>query len=132
MTEVITEPIVETVPKIDFDSLQAELEEVKGKLPKEKSEGEIALEKKQQELFAKEVQLELKSAGLEQFASLIKVSDTDDLVETIKNLSKVVSEIKASTGYVPNEHKKQDAYSVAEQKKDVGGMLSVKLANLFK
>ena len=132
MTEVITEPIVETVPKIDFDSLQAELEELKGKLPKEKSEGEIALETKQQELFAKEVQLELKSAGLEQFASLIKVSDTDDLVETIKNLSKVVSEIKASTGYVPNEHKKQDAYSVAEQKKDVGGMLSVKLANLFK
>ena len=132
MTEIITDPIVETVSKVDFDALQVELEEVKGKLPKEKSEGEIALETKQQELFAKEVQLELKSAGLEQFASLIKVSDTDDLVETIKNLSKIVSEIKASTGYVPNEHKKQDAYSVAEQKKDVGGMLSVKLANLFK
>ena len=136
MTEVITEPIVEpvieTVSKVDFDSLQAELDEVKGKLPKEKSEGEIALETKQQELFAKEVAFELKQAGLEQFASLIKVSDTEELTETIKTLSQVVSDIKASTGYVPNEHLKQDAYASAEQKKDVQGMLSSKLANLFK
>lgn len=42
-----------------------------------------------------------------------------------------MNEIKVSTGYVPSEHAKQDAHSEAEKKKDVGGMLSAKLAKLF-
>lgn len=132
ITDPIAEPVVETVSKVDFDALQTELNEVKAKLPVVKSEGEIALETKQQELFTKEVQLELKQQGLEKFADFFKVANVEELAPQIEKFNLLLAEVKASTGYVPNEHKKQDAYSVAEQKKDVGGMLSVKLANLFK
>lgn len=115
-----------------LNPIKTELEEVKGKLPKDLTDEEKALQQKQQELFVKEVNLTLKENGLEKFASIVKVTNEDELKEVVTSLSSIVNEIKVSTGYVPDNHKNSDAYSVAEQKKDIGGMLSVKLANLFK
>ena len=123
--------VQETVSKQEYDSLVTQMEELKSKLPQEKSESELAIEAKEKELFQKEVSLTLKESGLEQFAEIIKVSDADELNATVDVLKKIVNEIKVSTGYVPTEHAKQDAYSEAEKKKDVGGMLSAKLAKLF-
>lgn len=115
-----------------LNPIKTELEDVKGKLPKDLTDEEKALQTKQQELFIKEVNLTLKENGLEKFASIVKVSNEDELKETIQSLSTIVNELKVEMGYVPDNHKNSDAYSVAEQKKDIGGMLSVKLANLFK
>lgn len=112
--------------------LQTELQEVKGKLPKDLTDEEKAIQTKQQELFVKEVNLTLKENGLEKFASIVKVTNEDELKEVITSLGTIVNELKVEMGYVPDNHKNSDAYSVAEQKKDIGGMLSVKLANLFK
>ncbi|MEK4030765.1 hypothetical protein MKZ02_19805 [Pseudobacillus sp. FSL P4-0506] len=123
--------VQETVSKQEYDSLVTQMEELKNKLPQEKSESELAIEAKEKELFQKEVNLTLKESGLEQFAEIIKVSNSDELNTTVDVLKKIVNEIKVSTGYVPSEHAKQDAYSEAEKKKDVGGMLSAKLAKLF-
>lgn len=123
---------IETVEKAQYDALVTELEEVKGKLPKELSDDEKAIQTKQAELFNKEVQLELKSAGLDKFASIVKVGDSDELQETIKTLSQIVNDIKVSTGYVPNDHKQQNEYDVFASKKDTKGMIGSKLANLFK
>ena len=90
---------------------------------KEKSESEIALETKQQELFTKEVLLELKSAGLEKFADIVKVTNSDELVTTIETLTSIVNEIKVENGYVPDNHKSTDAYNTAKSKGDTKGMI---------
>ncbi|MGE6259217.1 hypothetical protein ACQKCU_15145 [Heyndrickxia sporothermodurans] len=100
--------------------------------PKDLSDEEKAIQEKEQELFDKEISLTLKENGLEQFASIVKVTNTDELKEVIKSLTGIVNQLKIDNGYIPNDHKKQDAYTVAESKKDVGGMLSAKLANFFK
>ncbi|PAQ14979.1 hypothetical protein CD798_08000 [Bacillaceae bacterium SAOS 7] len=131
-SQVHDESKQETVSKEDHDQLLAELEELKGKLPKEKSEAELNIETKEKELFQKEVSLTLKENGLDQFATIVKVNDSDELNTTIEALTQIVNDIKVSTGYVPTEHGKDDAYTVALKKKDVGGMLTNKLQNLFK
>lgn len=122
---------VETVPKSEYDSLVAELEDVKSKLPKELTEEEKQLQQKQRELFNKEVELELKSEGLEQFKDIIKVSDSDELKETIKTLNKIVNDIKVSVGYVPQDNAKDNEYDVFAKNKDTKGMIATKLSKLF-
>ncbi|APB35678.1 hypothetical protein [Heyndrickxia coagulans] len=123
---------LETVAKADYEKLSAELEEVKSKLPKELSDDEKAIQAKQKELFDKEVSLTLKEHGLEQFASIVKVSNEDELKETVKALNGIVNQLKIDLGYVPNEHRQQNEYDIFAQKKDTKGMISTKLANLFK
>lgn len=123
---------VETVAKSDYDNIVAELEEVKGKLPKELTDEEKAFQEKQQGLWQKEVGLTLKENGLEQFASLLKVEDEEQLNETVEALNKIVNDIKVSTGYVPEDHQKEDEYSKYEKNNDVSGMIGTKLSKLFK
>lgn len=123
---------VETVSKADYDLLVAERDELIQYKPKEKSEDELALETKQNELWDKEKSLELKSVNLEQFADFFNAQNSDDLKAQIESFQSLLAEMKASMGYVPKDHLKTDPYTVAEQKKDVGGMLQSKLANLFK
>lgn len=123
---------LETVAKAEYEKLMAELEKVKSKLPKELSDDEKAIQAKQKELFDKEVSLTLKEHGLEQFASIVKVSNEDELKETVKALNGIVNQLKIDLGYVPNEHRQQNEYDLFAQKKDTKGMISTKLANLFK
>jgi hypothetical protein len=130
--EVVQEEVTETVAKADYDSLVAELEDVKGKLPVERSESELTIEAKEQELFQKEVNLTLKEHGLEAFADVISVNDGTDLNTKVETLTKIINEIKVNMGYVPTDNAKQDEYSMFESKKDTKGMISTKLANLFK
>lgn len=114
---------IETVDKAQYDAVLAELEEVKGKLPKEPTEEEKALQTKQVELWQKEVSLSLKENGLEQFASIVKVADENELKEVVKTLTQIVNDIKVSTGYVPSDHKQITAYDQAKQKGDTKGMI---------
>lgn len=113
----------ETVDKSEYDAIVAELEEVKSKLPKDLSDEEKAIQQKQKELFDKEIHLTLKENGLEQFKDIVKVSDNDELKETIKQLNKIVNDIKVSVGYVPQDNKKVTAYEQAKQKNDTKGMI---------
>lgn len=129
--EEVTDVRQETVSKEEYDSLVSELEEVKSKLPKEKTESELAVEAKEKELFQKEVSLTLKENNLEQFTSIVNVKDETQLQEVVKTLNQIVNDIKVSTGYVPTEHAKQDEYSAFESKKDTKGMIGSKLAKLF-
>jgi predicted adenine nucleotide alpha hydrolase (AANH) superfamily ATPase len=122
---------IEMVSKEEFEKVVAERDELLQFKPKELSEEEKALQTKQQELWQKEVSLSLKEAGLEQFASVLKVSDEKELKEVIKSLTQIVNDIKASTGYVPADHAKTDEYSKFEKEKNVAGMIGVKLSKLF-
>lgn len=114
-----------------LNPIQTERDELLQFKPKDLSEEEKALQTKQQELFQKEVSLELKSAGLEMFAEFFNVQNIEDLQPQIEKFQGLLNGIKVSMGYVPADHSKSDAYSVAEQKKDVSGMLSAKLSKLF-
>lgn len=116
----------------ELNPIVAERDELLQFKPKDLTDDEKALAAKQQELFTKEVELELKSAGLEHFASIVKVSNTDELKEVVKSLTQIVNDIKVSTGYVPSDHKQQNQYDVFASKKDTKGMIGTKLASLFK
>jgi len=100
--------------------------------PKEQTDEEKAIAEKEQDLWKKEVNISLKENGLEQFASIIKVNDEDELKETVKQLSQIKNDIKVENGYVPKEHAKEDEYSKYEKENDVSGMIGTKLSKLFK
>lgn len=99
--------------------------------PKDLSDEEKAIQTKQKELFDKEVSLTLKENGLEQFASIVKVGDAEELKTVIESLTGIVNQIKIDNGYVPNDHKQQNEYDVFASKKDTKGMIATKLSKLF-
>lgn len=119
---------VETVTKAEYDSLLAERDSLLEYKPAEVSEKEKAMQIKEQDLWQKEVNLSLKENGLESFASIIKVANEEELKSTIASLNSVISEIKASTGYVPSDHKQVTAYDQAKQSGNTKGMIK----SLFK
>lgn len=106
-----------------LNPLKTELEDIKTKLPKEPTEEEKALQQKQQELFVKEINLTLKENGLEKFASIVKVTNEDELKEVVTSLSSIVNELKVEMGYVPDNHKQQDKYNQAKQNGDTKSMI---------
>ena len=78
---------------------------------------------KEQELFQKQVQLSLKEAGLEQFASIVKVSDEKELKDVIKKLTSIVNDLKIEMSYVPSEHKQMSAYEQAKKQGNTKNMI---------
>lgn len=99
--------------------------------PVEKSDAEKALEQREQELFKKELSIELKASGLEDFADFINVGNVDELKSKIEALNKILEARKVNTSYVPDDHKQTSAYDQAASKNDVTGMISAKLSKLF-
>ncbi|ETI68130.1 hypothetical protein [Neobacillus vireti] len=99
--------------------------------PKELSDEEKAIQTKQEELWKKEVSLSLKENGLEQFASIINISNEDELKVVVNSLTQIVNDIKVATGYVPSNHKNQNEYDVFASKGDTKGMIATKLSKLF-
>ena len=110
-----------------LNPLQNELDEVKAQLPKEPTEQEKEMQQKQQELWQKEVNLTLKENGLGKFADVVSVQDKEQLQETVKTLSNIVSEMKVDLGYVPESHKSQNEYDSAKSKGDTKGMVKALL-----
>ncbi|QNG59436.1 hypothetical protein H4O14_16795 [Bacillus sp. PAMC26568] len=115
-----------------LNPIQTERDELLQFKPKDLSDGEKAIQTKQHELFAKEVSLEVKAAGLEKFAEFFNVQKIEDLQPQIEKFNSLLNEFKVENSYVPNDHKPQDKYSKFESEKDTKGMIGTKLANLFK
>ncbi|MCC3645826.1 hypothetical protein JGK52_03890 [Cytobacillus oceanisediminis] len=115
----------------EFNPVVAERDELLQFKPKELSDEEKAMQTKQQELFQKEVSLELKSAGLEKFAEFFNVEKIEDLQPQIEKFQGLLNEIKVEMGYVPADHKKQNEYDVFATKGDTKGMIATKLSKLF-
>ncbi|MGG4508228.1 hypothetical protein ABEP00_19775 [Heyndrickxia sporothermodurans] len=117
--------------KNELNPIIAERDDLLQFKPKELSDDEKAIQTKQKELFDKEVTLTLKENGLEQFASIVKVGDTEELKTVINSLTGIVNQIKIDNGYVPNDHKQQNEYDTFAQKNDTKGMIATKLSKLF-
>jgi hypothetical protein len=116
----------------ELNPLKTQLEELKGKLPKEKTDEEKALEQKQAELWQKEVELELKTNGLADFAPFVTAKDEDDLKAKIEQLNKIVAGLKIDSSYKPDDHKQTSEYDKYEKEGNTIGMISSKLSSLFK
>lgn len=111
--------------------IQTERDELLKFKPKDLTDEEKAIQTKQQELFDKEISLELKSAGLEKFADFFNVQKVEDLQPKIETFQTLINELKVEMGYKPENHKQTDEYSVHEKKKDTQGMIASKFSKLF-
>ncbi|WP_281868029.1 hypothetical protein [Brevibacillus parabrevis] len=109
--------------------LQQELLQYK---PAEKSDAEKALEQKQADLWQKEINLTLKTEGLDAFADFFNAKDSDELNAKIQKFKQIINNMKIDNSYKPSDHKSTDKYSQHEKSGNVVGMIETKLANLFK
>lgn len=113
--------------------MKQQLEELKAKNA-EPSPEDVAREEKMKELWNKEVNLELRMAGLEDFAEFINVEEhnSKQLQEKIQKFQEVLGKRELSSGYVPQNHRQTDKYSLAEKNKDTKSMIGLKLSKFFK
>lgn len=114
---------VETVTKEEYDAIVAERDELLQFKPKELSDEEKAIQTKQNELWQKEVSLTLKENNLDRFVDVIKVSDEEELANTIKTLTGIVDEFKVDNAYVPTNHATANEYEKAKEKGDTTNMI---------
>lgn len=121
--EQVETEALETVSKADYDALKAQLEELEGKIPKEPTDAEINLKKREKELFDKEVNLTLKENGFESFAPLIKVQNTDELNSSIKLLQEIYKQNKVNSSYIPSGTSSTNTYDQAKQQGNTKGMI---------
>ncbi|MDE8562756.1 hypothetical protein PNH38_02525 [Anoxybacillus rupiensis] len=112
----------QTVDMKTYLDLVAKMEKMQTMLDNE-AERQKEIEAKQNELWQKQVQLSLKEAGLEQFASIVKVSDEKELKDVIKKLTSIVNDLKIEMGYVPSEHKQMSAYEQAKKQGNTKNMI---------
>lgn len=122
---------VETVLKADYDALQLQLDEVKAKLPEEVSEKEQLLIDKEKALFEKEVAITLKGEGLQAFADVIKVDDSEQLQTVVEKLKTIVNQITIDNGYIPPDGE-QSSSNLKINSKTVSQSLNNKFSKLFK
>jgi len=100
----------------------------------EVDEKEKELQDRASKLWEKEKSYELKENGLEDFAEFFVV-DTDDsegLKKQISKFKEIIGKRELDGGFVPDDHKSTDKYSLAEKNKDTVNMIGSKLSNLFK
>ena len=78
------------------------------------------------------IKLEMAKNGLDLDLFDLVVADNIDTAKTkITKLMDLQKKQKIDNSYKPNEHKNDDAYSVAEKNGNVEGMLKSKLSKLF-
>ncbi|ALX47855.1 hypothetical protein [Lentibacillus amyloliquefaciens] len=116
----------------ELNPIVAERDDLMQYKPHEPTDAEKEFQQKQTDLFNKQVDFELKQAGLADFKEVVKINDEEELSETVKSLGKVVNKIKVDSGYVPENHARDDEYSKFEKDGNTQGMIGTKLANLFK
>lgn len=128
----VNELLAQEKSKWESDVLNPIEQELHQYKPAEKSDAEKALEQKQAELWQKEINLTLKSEGLEAFAEFFNANDSDELSAKVNKFKSIINDLKIDNSYKPNDHKTSDKYSQHEKSGNVVGMIETKLASLFK
>lgn len=108
--------------------IQTELANLK---PTPKTDKELSLEAKEQELWNKEKSLVLKEKGLIDFADFFNAQDSENLNKQVTALNIILDAKKLNNSYVPEGHKQTDAYAQAEKSGDTQSMIGSKLSKLF-
>lgn len=117
--------------KAELEPLHQQIKELEQFKPVQKTDTEIALEQKANELFEKEKALTLKEAGLQEFAVFFIVDNIDDLQMKIEQFNKILTSKLLDNTYKPESHKTSDKYSLAEKKGDTVSMIGSKISKIF-
>ncbi|GIP51817.1 hypothetical protein [Paenibacillus vini] len=131
---IVEQQIAEAKAQWESDILNPVLSERDDLLqykPIEKSVAEKAIEQRERELFKKELSIELKANGLEDFAEFIQVSNMDELKTKMEALNTVLEARKVNTAFVPGDRKQTNPYEQAAKNNDVVGMIGAKINKLF-
>lgn len=117
----------------ELNPLQTQIAELKQYKPKDKTEQEIAFEKKEKELWNKEKMLTLKENNLDKFADFIHGDNVENLQKAVDSFKNVFKELKIDNSFIPQEHKKSNKTEYEKHEKDGNtlGMISSKLNKLF-
>ncbi|WP_373205916.1 capsid assembly scaffolding protein Gp46 family protein [Clostridium tertium] len=135
--------VVNKVIQSETDKVRTEyskkIKDLEGKLPKELSADEKALqerikalEEKERDLQQKELttnlQAKLKDKGLnEQLANYLKIQDVEDLETYISDIAKVIN-VQVDDGYKPKNHERHDTKIT---KNEFNNMNYVERMNLY-
>ncbi|MDJ0331728.1 hypothetical protein [Planococcus sp. S3-L1] len=87
------------------------------------------LDKREKELFQREVKSSLKDKGLEAFEEIINVDSHEDLDAVMAKLTKIMNDLKIEQSYQPKDNTKQDSYTVAKQNGDSRNMIKALFGN---
>jgi len=131
LEEMLTETKLDAVTDEVIEQANVVAEEV-AEINENTAQTLADIEKREKELFAKEVSHELKSLGLEAFKDVINVTDTESLRAVIVTLLAITNDIKLASGFIPKVNGVQDEMSIHEKNKDTKSMIGSKLAKLFK
>lgn len=78
------------------------------------------------------IKLEMTKSGLsDDLFDLVFDEDVEKAKSKIQKLAEISKKQEINKGYIPPEHKPNDAYAEAQKNKDVEGMISAKLSGLF-
>ncbi|WEZ10155.1 hypothetical protein P5663_10100 [Priestia flexa] len=126
----LQEEHVETVAKAEYDALVAERDELLQYKPKKLTDEEVKAQQDREAFEKEKLEFAIEKAGLSDFAEFISKQDE---IEAFQGLVKKIEDnVKKELSYKPQSHKQTDEYSQFAQKGDTKGMISTKLANLFK
>lgn len=133
--EAPAEEVVEEVPE-DLEEQPEQPEDLEEETPEAVEEApapvddkETALQSRLEALWQREVNVELKQAGLEKFAGFIsvEVDDSEGLASKVKELKALLENFEVEQTYQPTNHTNTDAYSLAFAKRDPKAMLKARL-----
>lgn len=131
LKEQLEAPAVEVVEEVEVEEIDPIVEEETPEVVEEAPEDdkEMALQTRLEALWQREVNIELKSAGLEAFADFIQleVDDSEGLTAKVKELKALLENFQVEDTYQPTNHTNTDAYSLAKAKKDPKAMLKARL-----
>lgn len=125
--EEVPAGIVEEVEEETEETTET-LEEALEEAPAPENDRETALQTRLEALWQREVQIELKEAGLEAFGDFIQVEvdNDEDLQAKVKALQTLLEEYEVEDTYQPTNHTNTDAYALAKAKKDPKAMLKAR------
>lgn len=129
--EAIADAKIEWVNN-ELDPIVAERDDLLQYKPKDLTDEEKAFKQQQQDFFNQKVEFQLEKSGLSHFKDVIKVENDEELEEVIGKLGQIVKQVKLDSGYVPDNHLKDNEYDRYAKEGNVSGMISTKLSKLFK
>lgn len=140
--EVVNKAIQSESDKVRTE-YSKKIKDLEGKLPKELSADEKALQERikaledreralQQKELTTNLQAKLKDKGLnEQLANYLKVQGIEDLETYIEDIAKVIN-VQLDDGYKPKDHEKQNSKITKEQFNNMNYVERMNLYNINK
>jgi len=114
-----------------LNPIKAEVEQLRQYKPKDETDAEKEIKRLKAELLQQKVVSSLQQMGAEDFADFITVADENELQAKVAKLQEVLKKRSIDSSFKPDNHRQTDAYTAAEAKGDVIGMIESKLSKFY-